>query len=383
MSNPRERLLDAIDGKSAGHPPLSFLLFSALQARCTTEGEFVQRQLEMGLDPFVSLPGVSTPFHPDVETEVQVENATPYPLIHKVYHTPAGDLECIVEKAWDWPHGDDIPLFSDFTIPRGRKFLVTEESELEALKFLFTAPSDQAISTFRDEARVLKGFADEHGLPTRAGFDRLGDTVCWLCGQIQFATMGLTQPELLAGVLDIIADWQRMKADVILEAEPDVYVQAEWYATPFLSPSLFERFLTPILSAKFRSIHEAGARVCYIGTADVMPFLDLLKRLGIDVLFGPDPISGHWDMPKAAQQCRTDLCLWGGVNGYLDVVDATEEKLEQAVRTAMATFGSNDRFILGPIDDVRIEPSESDPDAVWQRICRNIKHMVRVWRELS
>ena len=37
--------------------PLCFMLFEALRARCADEEEFVESQLEMGLDAIVWLPG--------------------------------------------------------------------------------------------------------------------------------------------------------------------------------------------------------------------------------------------------------------------------------------------------------------------------------------
>lgn len=41
-----------------------------------------------------------------------------YLLVDKVYDTPEGQLCQAFKITTDWPHGQDIPMFSDFNIPR-------------------------------------------------------------------------------------------------------------------------------------------------------------------------------------------------------------------------------------------------------------------------
>ncbi len=378
----RERVLRTIDLEPADHLPFCFLLFSALRGRTDGERDFIRRQLDLGLDAVVSLPGLGHRLHPEVTTEVALDDSNDPPLLRKVYHTPAGDLDCVVRKAHDWPHGDDIPLFTDFVIPRGRKFLVNTLDDLEALSYLFADPSDDDIRIFGEQSAVLRSFADEHGLATRAGFHRLGDTVCWLCGQTEFATMAYTDPDLFSGVLDLIHGWHRRQAEIILEQAPDIWVQAEWYAAPFLSPDIYRQYMAPRFADTFGLAREAGSRVCYIGTADIMPFLDELKSLDIDVLFGPDPLSGSWDMSEAKRRTADSSAVWGGVNGYLQVTEASEEKARQAVRDAIEVLAPGGGFLLAPVDDVRIEPSHPDPGRAWDRICRNVVAMRDEWRTL-
>ena len=48
--------------------------------------------------------------------------------------------EGLDNKTEDWVHGDRVPLFDDFVIPRARKRLVTGPQDLPALRHLLTPP---------------------------------------------------------------------------------------------------------------------------------------------------------------------------------------------------------------------------------------------------
>ena len=49
----RARMLTALEGDIPDYVPCSFMLFYALYDKCRTDEEFVEEQIDMGLDPFV------------------------------------------------------------------------------------------------------------------------------------------------------------------------------------------------------------------------------------------------------------------------------------------------------------------------------------------
>jgi hypothetical protein len=51
--NSRERMLTALAGGIPDYTPCSFMLFYILYEQCGTDAEFVEKQLELGLDAFV------------------------------------------------------------------------------------------------------------------------------------------------------------------------------------------------------------------------------------------------------------------------------------------------------------------------------------------
>ena len=377
----RDRVLRAVAGEAVDHVPLCFLMWDGLRRRTAGQRDYVERQLAVGLDALVSLPHVGWEHDPAVTTEVRVEDATPHPLIHKVYHTPGGDLTTVAEQTADWPHGDDVPLMSDFGIPRSRVFAVSGEDDLAPLECLLRPPSSDAVDAFRRQADERRALAREHGLALMTPMLRMVDAACWLCGPVNFATWCLTEPEFMSRLVGILARWQRAQADAFLAAGPDIFVRAEWYASPFLSPALFGGLFGEVLRQEIEAVHAARARYCYVGTAGMMPFLGDLADLGVDVVYGIDPIEGGWDMAAAREQCRGRMALWGGINGYLQVVFGSPEQTDEAVASALSTLGP-DGFLLSPVDDVGLGGTQQDTDANWQHAWANVERMAEAWRRL-
>jgi len=379
--SPKERLLRTIDGQAADYTPLTTFLFTELLGRCANPRQYYLQLLELGVDPIVALPDPLWRFHGDVKEKVWREPAEPHPLLHKVYQTPAGNLETVIELTDDWPHGDEVPLMSDFVIPRAKKFLVTGQEDLEPLAYLLQGPDAEAVEAFGRQAAEMQHFADQHRLPTRGAFNRLSDMVCWLAGCENFATWGRTDPHFFQTLVDLIAAWQEKFIEVFLDVRPDILVDAQWYATTFLSPKLYQQFLSPALKRRVEMAHAADSRFCVVATTTVTPFFRLLKDLGIDMLFGVDPIQGQWDLPRTKAELGDRVCLCGGINGYLTIVDGTPEKVEREVQRSMAALAPGGRFILSPVDNIRID----DPcggAAAWQRLWQNVQTMVETWKRL-
>jgi hypothetical protein len=378
----RERVLAAIGHEPVDYVPLSVLLWSSLWAHCGSVEDYLRCQLNLGMDPVVPLPGPPWGESPEVKVSTWREDAAPYPLLHKVYATPAGTLEAVVELTPDWPHGNDVPLLSDFNIPRSRKFLVSEPQDLEALACLLRLPDAGRLKRFRAECRHRKEVAAESGLATVTGLTRLVDTVCWLCGPVQMALWSLERRQFLADVIRLIAERQQGLAEIILEQKPDVRVRAEWYASPFLSPALFRQFVGPWVRRDVEMAHEAGAAYCYVGTAGMMPFLPELIELGVDIAYGVDPVEGGWSLAEAKATCRGRMALWGGINGYLQVVDGSEEHIRKAVAEALEVLAPGGGFILAPVDDIGLSGTGHDTEETWRRVMVNVGHMADAWRGL-
>jgi hypothetical protein len=380
MMSSRDRMLRTIAGEPADYTPLCMFLFSLVRDRCADEFDFYRKQIDMGLDVAVDLGELPLAQDPQVRVETRVEKGSPNPMLRRIYHTPAGDLETLVEKTSDWPHGDDVPLMSDFVIPRSKKFLVTEEKDLGPLAYVLAGPTDEQVAAYARHADSHRAFAREHQLVTRAGFNRLSDMVCWLCGCEPFATMGMTDPALFQKLIDLIAAWQEKRIKAVLLSRPDILCDAQWYATTFLSPALYERFLSPAYRRRTDLAHEAGAKFCTVATANVMPFVDVLKATGVDALFGVDPIQGGWDLSKAKATLGQGVCLWGGINGYLTILEGSEAQTRQAVSDAMSVLAPGGRFILAAVDNVRLEPDSAPglAEIAW----RNTQVMVDEWKRL-
>jgi len=374
-------MLAAISCQPVDYAPCSFMIFSALSHRSRGPLDRVERELELGLDPYVMLPteppptradhadlyGLGLPLSPDVKTTEWRDQpaGARYPILYKRYETAAGAVTVEVDQSDDWPHGDHIPLFDDFLIPRSRRFLVESEADLGPLECLLRPPGEEQRQEYLENARAAKQFARSRDVLVTYGWGVLGDALGWLCGLRNLPLLAIDQPALMKRLAGIVAAWDRQRMEIALEAGVDVYLRRAWYeGVDFWSPSLYREYLWPHLREEVALAHAKGAKYAYIHTSGTAPLLDMIIEAGVDVLVGVDPVEGHGtDLRQFKDSTRGKLALWGGVNGFVTVERGTEADTRQAVREAMNTLAPGGGFILSPVDNIR-----DTSDDVWQKV---------------
>jgi uroporphyrinogen-III decarboxylase len=99
--------------------------------------------------------------------------------------------------------------------------------------------------------------------------------------------------------------------------------------------------------------HQAGAKFSYIQTSGVGPRLDDLLDLGIDILWGADPIQDRTaNFPVWKRQAGDKICFLGGLNAHATLINASEDDIRREVRYARETLGPGGGLILSPIDNI-------------------------------
>ena len=387
----RQRLMAALSGGEPDHVPLSFMIFGALRNRCRDPFDFFERQVDLGLDTVVDLmglcrdsgaghgdaPGLPLRFGPDVQLKQWREQppGARYPVLHKQYVTPAGTLTCSVDQTDDWPYGDEVPFLDDFLAPRSQKHLVTCREDLPALRHLLKPPSPEGVEELRPLWQQAKELAADQDLLVSAGWGVGADALAWFCGLENAVLLAIDQPALMAELLAVIDEWNRARMTIFLEEGVDLFIRRAWYeGTDFWSPALFREFFFPILKREVEMAHQAGTKFGYILTSGVMPMLDILLELEIDVLIGVDPVQGKaTDLAALRERTTGKMCLWGGVNGFITVERGSPAEIREAIAQALEILSPKGGFILSPVDNVR-DPS----DEVWQ----NTLSFIEAWKEL-
>jgi hypothetical protein len=385
----RERMLAALECGEPDYVPACFMIFAALRGQCADEWEFVERQLEMGLDAVVRVPlisptakidygdlrGLPARFADEVEVRTRREEAPGerYPLLHKEYRTPAGTLTAVVNETEDWPYGEHVPLFDDYICPRARTFPVNDIEDLAALRYLLTAPAAQDVDALHAQAKEARRFADERGVLVEGGWGVAGDALGWLCGFENAMLAAIDRPELIEELLGLIAQWNRRRMEVVLDTGVDLFVRRGWYeGADFFSPPMYRRFIVPALKREVELAHQAGANFGYILTTGMMPLLDILLEVGIDVLIGIDPVQGRGtDMAATNAKLGGRMCVWGGVNGFITIERGTEEDVRSAVHEAIEALGPGGGLILSPVDNVRADDETAR---------RNARTFIDAWK---
>ena len=387
----RQRLQLALSCHQPDHPPCSFMLFGGLWAVSASYLAYIQSLLDLGLDAYLQIPpreprlmndsynlhGLPVNFDPRVRIEEWVENDPKqrYPILVKEYHTPAGSLRTEVRQTEDWRHGDHIPFMDDYLSSRSLKFLVESSADLDKLAYLLMKPTFEEVAQFENLSRAPIEFARQRDLLLVGGWGVGADMFGWLFGLQNMLYAVYDQPELIQHLLQMFAEWNRSRMEVVLAAGVDLYIKRAWYENcDFWTPTKFRQFLAPIIRSEAALAHQHEARFGYLITANSMQLLEQIAECGVDVLIGVDPMT--YDLERTKKILGGRVCLWGGVNGHLTVECGSPDEVRQEVRQAMDLLAPNGGFILSPVDNVRELTRQSRENVLalideWQRSTNN------------
>jgi len=384
----RDRLLCAINHEEPDHLPLYLRACDRgyfIDKGKPWHGQFerVGQALELGLDDTVGFT-VELQLNPDIRIRRRKRElpGERYPILIKEYDTPKGTLRQVVRQTRDWPHDDDIPIFSDYNVPpeRSVEYLIKSEADLVALQCLFVEPTTKQRERLHEEADKVRNFSEENEVLVECGgvggsYGDLalgGDAVVWLCGVRTILVEAYRNPEFIHRLLDIIHTWDVMRIHIALDAGcADVIGHRGWYEGAFFSTILYERFIASMIREEAELVHRAGAKFGYIITRNILPLLDVLKETGIDIIWGVDPVQDNMDLMIVKGKAGGDICLWGGVNSYI-TLGQTDEEIKRSVRKAIECLAPGGGFILSAVDAVLDEvPSEG------------LGSMIEAWREFA
>ncbi len=386
----RERMLAALSCALVDYPPCCFMQFSGLEAKCNSQLQMAEQYLAWGMDAMIQVPpwlltaggdtadlrGLPVHFHPGVRVREWQEPAAEgerYRTLNKEYATPAGSLTTRINQTDDWPYGDHVPFLDDFNVPRAQKHLVTGAQDLAALRYLLPPPDKAIIAEFRENSRPAQQFARKHDLLVSGGAGVGADMAGWLFGLQELIVASVRQPDLVSELMQIIADWNIGRMQVVLDAGIDLWVRRGWYEScDFWSPKLYRKFILPHIEREAELAHGHGVKFGYILTSRVMPLLDMIVEAGVDVLIGVDPVMGGTNLKQLKEKANGCLCLWGGVNGPITVERGSPEEVRRATQEALALLAPGNGFILSPVDEVD-DPSEH----AWH----NVEVLIETWKE--
>jgi uroporphyrinogen-III decarboxylase len=244
------------------------------------------------------------------------------------------------------------------------KPLITEPSDLEALRFLLQPPAEQDIAAYRRESGATHRFAAQHGVLLAGGWGVALDMANWLCGMQELMMLAVDKPVFVDTLLGMIHAWNVRRMEVVLAGPVDLYIRRAWYeGCDFITPRFYRTHILPRLRVEVALAHDHGARFGYICSSGTVPMLDFYAEAGIDVLIGVDPIQGTYtDMPRMKQRLGQEVALWGGVSAAITVEQGSEQDVREAVRLALHTLGPRG-FILSPVDNLTV-----DAPRTWQNL---------------
>ena len=385
----KQRLLSTINHSEVDHVPFCQKFWQRRYLSSQGDGwrdqfERVTKTTNLGLDDTVGF-DIPRTFSPDVKItrHKEVLPGESRALLFQEYHTPKGTLKQIVTQTADWPHGDNIPLFTDYVVPRGRskKYLVETQEDVEALSSLFSELSEIQLRKFEDHVSQVRKFASQNEVLIEYGDTLaspnwidgdsifLGDALGWLCGLENSVMMAAKNPDLLHALLDVISNWSLQSIRLITQfGGCDIVVHRGWYEY-YWSPKLYRTFLAPRIKKEVDLAHRAGAKYGYIMTTGLLPFLNIFKEMGVDILYGVDPVQGGANLKRIKETIDERMCIWGGVNAAVTLT-GNKQGVEKAVQDAITILAPDGGFILGAVDTLY-------EDTIWD----NFLTMIQSWRK--
>jgi hypothetical protein len=295
-------------------------------------------------------------------------------VIEKEYRTGHGRLKQTVQITDDWPHGANIPVFSDLSVSRSREYLIKGSDDLKALKVLLGEPRTEEYQRFKEESAELRKAAGRLGVVLEGGRTSLGDSLIWLLG-IEAAIMGAyDRIGFLEELLDLLLEWESKRLGMMIDQGIEILFHSAWYEmTDFFTPEVYRRLLKPRLQKLINICHEAQVRFAYIMTKSIDTYAEDFLQMGMDCVFGVDPVQGGAELETLKEKFRDRIAIWGGMNSAVTLGQGSEEEIGQAVIEAIRVLAPGGGFVLYPVDVVL---AGANP---WNKV----KILLKKWRDIG
>ena len=308
---------------------------------------------ELGVDPVVALPignyypnfFMSYYYCPDknVSSKAWADRDT----IHKVWITPAGELHAVVRYNEKWPHGLDIPFFSDFNIGHYIEPWLKSVSDMDCLRYILRPiETTEQLERVRFMCAEKKAFADKLQLPTIAHIGAGLTGAQLLCGAEKLCMLMLDQPELIESYLELEHKINVRHMEIACEMDADIIRRNGFYETSdFYSPKMLEQFLKKRLCDEIDTVHQAGKLIGYTVNTGVMPMLDYLSTLDFDCLLHIDMAFEGVDLSKIREKLGDRKSFWMGPSSAYHMWDEDSETPRKAVRKLFNVLGKKGLII--------------------------------------
>jgi uroporphyrinogen-III decarboxylase len=109
---------------------------------------------------------------------------------------------------------------------------------------------------------------------------------------------------------------------------------------PMFSPEIFREFFKPRYAKIFRTAHECGMHFWLHTCGNVLPFLDELIEIGLDVIH---PIQKYtMDEREVARRFGGRICFWAGMDVQRILPRGTPDEVRREVRFMIDTYDRPD-----------------------------------------
>ena len=322
---------------------------------------------ELGLDALVPFGAGATRTPEDVAVRTWLEGDE----LHKQYSTPAGDLHACVRYNDLWPHGQDIPFYSDFNIGHFVEPWIQNARDVECLRCVqMPLEVDEIVAAVQARARRCRDLADRFGLAVKAGAGTGLTGAQHLCGAEGVCFMAIEQPDALKTYLAHEHDLNLRLIRAYAELGVDIVGRNGFYETAdFYGPAMLNDFLTASLSAEAEATRAGGMVSSYTVHTGIMPILDYLADLPLDSLQGVDIAFKDVDIERVRDRLADSKAFWTGPSSTYHIW-AGPEPTREAVRRVFDCFGKTGLILTQCVSSHSMMPWESTAAMIdeWRKL---------------
>lgn len=378
----RERLLAALRHKGVDYVPCC-ASFNPLDEtlrkghtwnfpwppEATLEEQLGYQVEQLGLDQVVSV-GVNLcrPVS-GVESRVWVDDG----ILHKSYCTPAGELHASVRYNENWPHGRDIPFYSDFNIGHFVEPWIENEVDLECFtNVVRLCDTRKVLEKTKEEAKRAKQLAERYRLATQADVGMGLSGAQHLFGATQLCMLTVDNPDLVDAYMEHEHRINLRTIEVVGDCGIDIVSRNGFYETAdFYGPDMLERFVAPRVRREAEAARAAGMLSSYTLHTGLAPILDYLATLTVDSIFGIDIAFKNLDLDAVKRTLCGNKSLWIGPSSTYHLWQGPHATRD-AVRKVFSVFGKTGLVLSPCVSAHSIMPWESTLAMIdeWQKLRR-------------
>lgn len=223
----------------------------------------------------------------------------------------------------------------------------------------------------------FSGFADRideyRDLAVMASGASVWQHPSFLRGLENLLTDLMTQPEMAEFLMDRFTDFYLDFFGRMFAAAPgriDLLRIADDLGTQqglLIGPDHFSQFIAPRLKNLIDLAHGHGVRVMFHSCGSIVPYIEPLIALGIDVL---DPIqvtAANMDPVMIKERFGARLCLHGSIDTQHLLPNGTPDEIADTVRRMCRILGAGGGFILAPSHVLQVDVPTANVLALYDR----------------
>ena len=352
LMNSKERILCTLDRQETDRVPIAMRGLEPLDHLWGGKKNLFERSRvlrdKFGIDDFLFLRHC-WPYSKEVREEIEWDKwgENNDPLLISKYHTPAGTLSTRVVMTNDY-HAERLFLGADALMPRSVERLIKELDDIQKLKYLLPNPSECDTAEWDSQMSSYVQFGREEGFPIGLYIPSFSGFSMKNIGTTEIVMKAMDSDPLVEGIFDAYLEWALQWIEYAATFEPDVVYHSGYLeSTDFWSPELFRKYFAPRQKKLSRKAHQCGMKYINYITTGINALIDDLSGLGIDALYGWDPVPpGDADIHKLKNVLGNEMVFWGGISPTMTIERGTAGQVREAVRELIDVFASDGGYIL-------------------------------------